>query len=448
MLPFYYLYRVLKEFESNIVKKELFHKKEKLLLAISGGSDSVVLAHLLKAAGYKFSLAHCNFQLRGKDSDTDENFCKALSKKLGVKLYTKHFDTQAYCIANKATIQVAARNLRYQWFNELLKEHDYAYLLTAHNANDVVETIFINLLRGTGIKGIKGISEKAEQLIRPLLNFTKEEIESYAKKKEIQFRLDQSNLEDKYERNFLRLNVIPLLKKINPNLEETFTKNAGNFKEESEIVKDYLEQRSMDLLTQTPGLIFINKKKLKREKYIKSVLHYIVCGYGFNETQEKNILKNIITDALPGKTFTSGTHQLTIDRNDLIIKPLLKEVFSDEIYSTFEDLENQKTFIVQTLKKFVIPEKNELILQKDHLVFPLILRKKQTGDRFKPFGMKGFKLLSDFLKDEKANSVEKENCLVLVNGNAEIIWVIGRRSDDRYKVDQNKKVFLKLSLIE
>lgn len=416
-------------------------------MAISGGSDSVVLAHLLNAADFKYSLAHCNFQLRGDASHEDEKFCKALAKKLGVKIYTKHFDTQAYCIAQKLTIQVAARTLRYEWFKELAKEHHYDYLLTAHNANDVVETVFINLLRGTGIKGVKGIVEKGEQLVRPLLKFTKEEIESYAKKKQINFRVDQSNLEDKYERNFLRLKVIPLLKKINPKLEETFIKNVSHFKEESEIVKDYLEERSTQLVTQAPGLIFISKKKLKREKYMKSVLHHLIAGYGFNETQQKNIIKNISTDSLPGKIFASEIYQLIIDRNDLIVKPLLKSLFSDQIYSTFEELENQSTFVVQSLEKFVLPEKNELILQKSQLVFPLTLRKKRTGDKFKPFGMKGFKLISDFLKDEKINSVEKENCLLLVNGNDEIIWVVGRRSDDRYKVDQSKKEFLKLSLI-
>lgn len=439
---------MLKEFESNIVKNELFHKKDKLLLAISGGSDSVVLAHLLKSSDYHFSLAHCNFQLRGKESDEDEKFCKTLAKKSGIKIYIKQFDTRAYCEANKVTIQVAARNLRYEWFNEILRDHQYDYLLTAHNANDVVETLFINLLRGTGINGIKGIAEKKEQLVRPLLSFTKENIESYAKNKKISFRFDQSNLEDKYERNFLRLNVIPLLKKINPKLEETFFKNVSNFKEESEMVKDYLEERATELVMQAPGLVFISKKKLKREKYIKSVLHHLIADYGFNETQEKNIIRNISTDSLTGKIFTSETHQLTVDRNDLIIKSLSKYTFNAQIYSSFKELENQTTFIFQSLNKFILPKKKEVILQKNQLVFPLTLRKKQTGDKFKPFGMKGFKLLSDFLKDEKINSAEKENCLLLVNGNGEIIWVVGHRSDDRYKVDKNQKSFLKLSLIE
>lgn len=436
---------MLKEFQSNIAKNGLFHKKQSLLLAVSGGVDSVALAHLLKESGYNFSMAHCNFQLRGKESDADEKFCKELSKKSGIKIYTKAFDTKAYCAAHKINIQLAARKLRYDWFHELLKAEGFDYILTAHHANDVIETIFINLLRGTGIKGLKGIPEKKGQLVRPLLNFKREEIENYAKEKKIGFRVDKSNLEDKYERNFIRLNIIPQLKKINPRLEETFIKNTNNFRQESDIVKDYLEERSTDLITQTPEFIFINKKKLKHEKYVESVLHSLISGYDFNESQQKNILRNLKENALNGKIFLSSTHQLVIDRNDLVIKPLVNEQIAEVKINSLPELKKQALFSLSQLKKFTIPKKNEVILEKDQLLYPLIIRQKQTGDKFRPFGMKGFKLISDFLKDEKLNTFEKDNCRLLVNGNGEIIWVIGYRSDERYKVNIKNTDLVKLT---
>ncbi|MEI8136339.1 MAG: tRNA lysidine(34) synthetase TilS, partial [Bacteroidota bacterium] len=225
------------------------------MLAISGGIDSVVLAHLLKKGGYKFSLAHCNFKLRGKDSDADEAFCKSLGNDLEVNFYTQTFDTKAYCKKNKVSIQMAARELRYAWFNELVKKEKIDYVVTAHHANDVVETMLINLCRGTGINGLKGIPEKTEKIVRPLLNFTKDEIAKFAKNQKIKHRIDKSNLEAKYERNFLRLGVIPKLKELHPNIEQTFLNNVAIFKEEAEIVQDFLKEKSKLLITENAGNI-------------------------------------------------------------------------------------------------------------------------------------------------------------------------------------------------
>jgi len=438
---------VLREFESNILKNELFHKKQNLLLAISGGVDSVVLAHLLKDAGFKFSLAHCNFQLRGKESDDDEKFCKDLAKKLKVKIHTKVFDTKAYCTEHKTNIQLAARKLRYDWFHALINTEKSDYLLTAHHANDVIETILINLLRGTGIKGLKGIPEKKGHIVRPLLNFTREQIEVYAEEKKISFRVDRSNLEDKYKRNFIRLKVIPLLKGMNPKLEETFIRNTVHFRQEAEIVTDYLEDRTMDLITQSPGLIFIDKKKLKHEKHVNSVLHHLISGYGFNDTQQRNILKNINENALTGKRFTSPSHQLSIDRNDLVIKQLSQEPFKSIDINSLADTKKQKFITFKKLKKFELPENNEFIVNNKNLIFPLTIRTKQTGDKFQPFGMKNFKLLSDFFKDQKLDSYEKENCKLLVNGNGDIMWVAGYRSDERYRANSKDMDLLKLVFI-
>jgi tRNA(Ile)-lysidine synthase len=436
---------VFSQITSNIVKKSLFNKNHTLLLAISGGLDSVVLAHLLKSAGFKVTLAHCNFQLRGKDSEADEKFCKKVAKTLGVPIYVQKFDTKAYCILHKTNVQLAARKLRYTWFMDLLQKYNFDRLVTAHHANDLLETVFINLLRGTGINGLKGIPEINGKIVRPLLNVSRSQLEKYARENAIAFRSDKSNFEDKYERNFIRLQIIPLLKKLNPQLEDTFLQNTAHFKQEAGIVAAYLEDKASELLIQTQETVFIDKKKLSQERFAESILNYILRGYGFNETQQKNILKNILTGGLPGKTFNSPTHLLLIDRKDLIIKLLSDRETEEILFHKLSDLKKQKGFHIKKIKRFEFPEKNDLIISEKKIIFPLTLRPAKKGDKFKPFGMKGFKLLSDFFKDEKLNQLEKEKCKVLVNGNGEIIWLIGHRSDERYRVNTTDTPLLKLS---
>lgn len=435
-------------FESNIIKKHLFNKKQKLLLAVSGGIDSVVLAHLLKDSGFDFALAHCNFQLRGEDSNSDETFCRDLALKLNVVIYIQAFDTKAYCQKHKTNVQLAARKLRYDWFNTLLGLHGYNYLLTAHHANDLTETVFINLLRGTGINGLKGIPEKNEKTIRPLLNFSREEIEGYATTNGIAYRTDQSNSEDKYERNFIRLHIIPLLKKLNPQLEDVFIKNTFHFYQEAGMVQDYLENRATEMITQIPEALFIQKKKLRQEAHAESVLHHLLKGYGFNATQEKNILENVRKGALPGKVFNSPSHKLVIDRNDLVIKKINENLHHTINLTSLNELKKIPNLKLRRLNTFSMPKQYELLICEDQLIFPLTFRLKKNGDRFKPFGMKGFKLLSDFFKDEKLNAFEKENCKLLVNGNGDIIWVVGYRSDERYRVKKTDKNLIKLSFAE
>lgn len=437
-----------KKFESNIVKNQLFSKQQALLIAVSGGIDSVVLAHLLKKGGYKFSLAHCNFKLRSKDSDADEAFCKELSKKLGVKFYTKAFDVDAYCKKNKLSIQMAARQLRYDWFKELVEKNKFDHLVTAHHANDVVETIFINLARGAGIKGLKGIPEKTGNIVRPLLNFTKEEIAGFAEKEKIKFRTDKSNLETKYERNFLRLKIIPELKKLHPNLEQTFLNNVSNFKEEAEIVNDFLIEKSKQLLSKKGEVIVLNKVLLKKENQLKTILHYILEPFCFNVSQTNDIITNIKENGSVGKLFYSSTHTLTIDREVILIKPKVNDHIELSTIHSLNELKKLNFIKVKDTTELKKLTEQDLVIEKDKLIFPLIIRPKMTGDKFKPFGMKGFKLVSDLLKDLKLNAFEKDKCMILENGNGEIVWVVGYRSDDRYKVTETKNKLLKLSLIE
>lgn len=436
---------MLKQFELNITKNSLFGKKDKLLIAISGGVDSVVLAHLLKQANYQFDLVHCNFKLRGKESEADENFCRELAKKLKVKIFVKSFDVKKYCEQHHISTQMAARVLRYEYFKVLAEKNKADYILTAHHANDMIETFFINLLRGTGINGISGIPEKNENVVRPLLTFSKEEISDFAKRNKIKFRLDKSNLEDKYERNFLRLNVIPQLKRINPSFENVFLKSIGNIKKDAAIVNEFLNEKQIDLTEVKSYGFVIDKIKLLKQKHIESLLHHLLRPYGFNETQEQDILANL-NDV--SKKFISGKWILTIERNELLINEINSEKEAEIIIKSVAELKKQKFLKVKSEKRFKIPGMNELYIDPEMLLYPLTIRSKRAGEKFRPFGMKGYKLLSDFMKDEKLNNFQREHLKLLVNGNGEIIWLIGYRSDDRYKVSKTGTDFLKLTFIE
>lgn len=433
-------------FEETILKNDLFTKKEDLLLAISGGIDSVALAWLLKERNYKFSLAHCNFNLRGADSKKDEKFCRELAKKLEVKIFVKHFDTKQYSEKNKVSIQMAARDLRYSWFKKLMKDEKLDKLLTAHHANDVVETVLLNLLRGTGIKGLKGIPIKNGKTARPLLHCSKEDIEAYVKTTKIKFRKDKSNEEEKYGRNFLRLKVIPLLKKLNPVLEQTFVKNSARFIEEGAIVKEYLQTKEKELLHRHKNNVVIKRHALAQEKHAATLLNHLLKPFNFKETQRNNIQRVLLTNSTETKYFYSDTHRLHIEREALILSEFTLPAKEIKINS-LKELKNCSVFTVKKQKEFHLPKRNELLLQEDQLHFPLCLRAGKTGEKFKPFGMKGYKLLSDFYKDEKLSTHEKEKCRLLVNGNGEIIWVMGYRSDERYRLNSTDKNLIKLSLI-
>ncbi|MBA3664393.1 MAG: tRNA lysidine(34) synthetase TilS [Bacteroidetes bacterium] len=439
---------MLKDLESNISKNQLFNREHSLLLAISGGVDSVVLAYLLKEGNYNFTLAHCNFNLRGKDSEKDEKFCRQLAEELGVQIFVKAVDVKKYCKEHGVSVQMAARDLRYDWFKKLMKQENLDRLLTAHHANDIVETVILNLLRGTGIKGMKGIPEKNGKTVRPLLNITREEIEKFAKKQKIKFRTDKSNLENKYERNFLRNKVVPLLKKINPELEQTFFKNSLRFSNESAIISDYIEQR-LNVLVSTKGdSIHANRTKLAAEAHLETLLHHWLSPLNFSETQQQNIISLLGKKSGETKVFLSGQQKLIIERDELIITPNTAKEFPEIRLKDLASLKKQSILSFSKEKKFYLPQKNELYLSETQLQFPLTIRQRKDGDKFKPFGMKGFKLISDFLKDEKISTVNKNKLRLLVNGNGDIIWVMGYRSDERYRVDPSAKTFIKLTLTE
>ena len=322
-------------------------------------------------------------------------------------------------------------------------------MLSAHHANDAIETVFINLLRGTGINGLKGISDKADRVIRPLLHFSKAEIDEFAKLNKLKYRLDKSNLETKYERNFLRLKIIPALKKINPAFEKIMLSNVSHFKEEANMLNDFLIEKLRRYVSNKHEFVYIDKLGLKQEKYLPSVLHFILSPFGFNASQLKDIEESIMKNGQVGKVVFSSKCILTIDRTHLIIKDNQKGDFEPLIINSLADFKTIDHLLeLKKISTFILPTSKELVLEVDKLVFPLTIRKKNTGDKFKPFGMNKFKLLSDFLKDQKLNKFEKDNCEVLVNGNNDIIWILGYRSDNRYKVETQATNLIKLTLLE
>jgi tRNA(Ile)-lysidine synthase len=437
---------MLELFEEHIKKNKLFSNKHRLLLAVSGGLDSVVLAWLLKKGGYSFTMAHCNFNLRGQDSLEDEHFCIQLAGELGVEIRTTRLDVGEYRAKHPVSVQMAARELRYAWFTELLEKEKFDYLLTAHHAGDQAETFFINLMRGTGIKGLKGMSVKKGRLVRPLLPFTKQALDEFASRNSFQHRTDKSNLEDKYARNYIRLNIIPQFKKIDPGFEEHLQRNMDHLKEEAEIVTDYLAAKARLFVNVFDESIILSKS-IAREKHAMSLLNFILGPLGFNSTQQNGILKNIQSGEISGAVFNAPGHRLTIDREQIVVKPADENVFEELLIKSLDELVSIDFLEVLPVNKFAIPSKNELYIDPEKVVYPLSIRNRKTGDRLKPFGMNNFKLLSDLLKEEKLNAFEKEKCRLLVNGNGEIIWVMGYRSDERYRVDPASSDLLKLSII-
>ncbi|MEI6020453.1 MAG: tRNA lysidine(34) synthetase TilS [Bacteroidota bacterium] len=433
---------MLSQFEKHIRLKKLFSKNDHLLVAISGGVDSVILTRLLCALNYKVSLAHCNFNLRGNDSDADEAFCIALANELKVKIHVQHFNTKSYAKQNQLSIQMAARELRYSWFDELMQKHAYDYLLTAHHANDSVESILLNLIRGSGLNGLIGMEEKRNQLIRPLLPFQKLEIENFAKAEKIKFRKDGSNDEDKYKRNFVRLKLLPLIKQLNPSFDEVLLKNAALLANEKALANAFVEQKKKELLhVKETGFEIIVKQLLAESEY-KTIIGAILHSFGFNSTHINALVRHLEQKGLSGKLFKSKSHQLYMSFDKIVISNLSNQNFQEMVFQNLEDLKASGIFEMIKTNKIKKIDCNTLMLDTAQLTFPLYLRGKKTGDKFKPFGMQGFKLLSDYFKEQKLNALQRQNTKLLVNAMGQIMWIVGYRSDERFRVSENSKSIL------
>ena len=422
-----------------ITEKSLFIREDKLILGISGGADSVCLMHVFLELGYSFELAHCNFNLRGEESDADEYFVKDLAKKYQLKIHVKQFDTLVYAAENKISTQMAARDLRYAWFEKLRIKSNAKYLAIAHHANDDVETFFINLVRGSGLKGFLGIKEKNNAIVRPLLSVSRLEIEQYLKDRGLVFREDSSNASVKYLRNKIRHELIPLLAQMNPSIQQTVKDEMRILDGVAQIYASKVEEVRKDLTQEKNGIVQLEISALLALNPLHSYLYELLSAYGFYAVEA-------ISKALQGqsgKQFFSSTHQLVVDRENIFISLLNKEneVFeiTEKTISLVHPLEiNFKVMADKT----IIYDNNIAQLDVEKLKFPLTLRKWKEGDKFMPLGMKKFKKLSDFFIDSKFSIIDKQEQWLLCSG-VDIVWVLGCRIDERYKLESNtKKVYI------
>jgi tRNA(Ile)-lysidine synthase len=439
---------MLKQFVAHIERKNLFMKDGHFLVAVSGGVDSMVLCDLLLKTNYKFSVAHCNFKLRGDDSDNDEKFVQDFCDRNKLNFYSRSFDTLGYSEKNKISIQMAARELRYSFFQELMSDYSFTYLFTAHHLSDNAETFLINLVRGSGISGLKGISEKRDKLIRPLLPFTKEEVLTYAKENSIAYRTDQSNFEDHYVRNDIRLSIIPRLKAINPDFERTLEKEIGLLAQYDAIIQEHFKTEKEKAITHTNSETRISIEKIKQNATPELFLFEILKDFGFHPEVINDVHESL--SGIPGKLFYSPAYELVKDREFLVVKErednfIVPAVILKETGEILEPVHLK----LQAAKTFVKEDgRSVAYIDSSKITYPLRVRGWQRGDRFKPLGMNGFKKLSDLFVDLKLNAFEKNKVAVLENGDKEIIWVVNHRLDDRYKVSENTNNILRIELIE
>lgn len=401
---------------------KLFSREDKILVALSGGADSVALLRLLLTLGYTCEAAHCNFHLRGEESNRDEAFVRQLCKDLGVQLYVIHFDTEKEAEERHISIEMAARELRYAWFENIRRECGANVIAVAHHQDDSVETLLLNLIRGTGINGLRGIQPLNGNIVRPLLGLDRKEIIDYLQDIKQDYVTDSTNLQDEYTRNKIRLNLLPMMQEINPSVKESILRTSQNLNEAAAIYNKGVEDAKQRVLTEEG----INIRALQQEPAPATILFEILYPLGFNAAQVKDIYRAL--DGQSGKVFASPGFRVIKDRDLLLIcpiheptKPVLK--ITKQPYS----------------QDFIIPrDKNTACFDADKLKHPLSLRLWQQGDTFVPFGMKGTKKVSDYLTNRKFSLPDKEQQWVLCCGK-DIIWLIGERTDNRFRIDEDTK---------
>lgn len=427
-------------FKKNIETDFSFLVGNKILIACSGGLDSVVLTHLMKNLNFEIALAHCNFSLRGKESDGDEMFVIGLAKSLEVPVFAETFDTKKFASEHKISTQMAARNLRYAWFEEIMNNFKFDYLLTAHHLDDDWETFFINLSRGTGLAGLIGIPKKNNKIIRPLLSFSRDEILQYAAHNNLKWREDSSNKKTDYLRNKLRLEILPQFKETNEALLKNFQRTQKNIQASQNLIEDYMVLVYNSVVTKAANSYKINIQKIKELPHTDALLYELLNNFGFTEWDD---VLNLL-DAQTGKQVFSNTHRLLKNREELVLMEIDTEKRSEEILIYEEEITSPINLKIEPSKYIGETEKNLIYVASEKLNFPLKLRKWKSGDTFQPFGMEGKKKLSKFFKDEKIPLNEKEKIWLLLN-DEKIVWVIGYRMDESFKVTEKTKKILKIT---
>ncbi len=439
---------MVEQFLNYIHEEKLFHSSQRILLAVSGGADSMLMLHLFSNAGFSVAVAHCNFGLRGNESDADEQFVVDYCDRQNLACYVKCFDTEEYAQTQGISIEMAARDLRYDWFNRLLDQHGFDFLATAHHHDDVIETFLINLSRGSGIKGLSGIQPKSGRIIRPMLFTGRTEILDYCARMKIEYRTDSSNLDTIYKRNLIRQQILPLLEQVNPAFRRNALKTIGNLHETGQLFQQRMSEIKAFVYSEDDQGVLIHIERLLSLSPLRTILFELIREFGFQTEQIDDILDSLVRES--GRKFFSDGFRLVKDRDYLLISPFREKsnqlfYISEDcvqldhpIHLSFEKLERTSGF------RFSI-QAHVVDLDLDKLIFPLILRHWNEGEYFQPLGMTGLKKVSDFFIDEKYSIPDKENAWILASGN-QLVWLVGKRFDDRFKITSQTKRILRIKL--
>ena len=434
------MHSLQKQVHDFIRKEELLTEDDHTLLAVSGGLDSMVLAHLFLRADLKFSIAHCNFGLRGAESDGDEALVKSWCSENGITLHQKRFELGV------GSTQLNARNARYEWFEELCDTHAYSKLGTAHHLNDSLETLLLNLTRGTGPRGMVGIRPKADKTIRPLLFATKSELEAYAKEVSVEWREDASNSAADYDRNRVRLEVIPKLEELNPSLITTFSDTSERLRMGVEILRDEVDRIKKEHLKNNRDLFELDVRWISKSSDLL-LLSEILSEFGFNYPTCKEIHTAL---GHAGKVFYAPSYELSVDRSSVFIKPITSEFRIELVvdgYGGFSFAKGQLSISNVERGSVDFKESSSVIyVDEDKVTFPLTIRNWQQGDKFQPLGMLGSKKVSDFLIDKKVPVALKNDTLVLVYGD-EIVWLVEHQISEKFKISEDTERVLRMELV-
>lgn len=444
---------MLEKVKEYIHKENLIKDNTKVIVGLSGGMDSMVLLDILMLLGYRCMAAHCNFHLRGDESNRDEIFVKKWCKSIDIPYTSINFDTKQYAVDRKISIEMAARELRYNWFETLRKHYEADYIAVAHHKDDSVETVLLNLIRGTGIKGLTGISAKNGYVVRPLLCISRSEIENYISERDIPYVTDNTNNEDLYLRNSLRLNVIPLLETLNPSVKDTIYRTSRNLTEAEKVYSKSIQKSIKEVFSNNK----IDLDQLRQTASPRSVLFELLAPYNFTPSTIEDISESI--DSISGKVFFSDSsadlekkkYRLIKDRNSFLLNVVNETNNENETYFIEKGIDEINFPINIKIKKIsssadIVFNKHTIYIDADKIKYPLVLRKWRSGDWFIPFGMKGRKKLSDYFTDRKFSLKDKEDAWLLASGD-DIVWIVGERNDDRFKISENTKQIISIEQI-
>ena len=437
---------MLNTFQTHFHSNFSFLEESHLLVAVSGGLDSMVLVHLCNKLDLNFSLAHCNYKLRGIESNSDEDFIKSHAKINSIELFTTFFDTNSYASSSKQSTQMAARQLRYEWFELLQEQHGFDFILTAHHADDNLETFLINLSRGAGLEGLTGIPAINGSIVRPLLEFTRSEILDFATAENLKWREDSSNKKMLYLRNNIRHSIIPLLKNINPSFMDSFIKTQKYLIESQSVLEDYfLEIKDRVILSVSEDQISYNINKILALNNPKAYMYFLLKPYGFTDWDKITSL----LEAQSGKQISSTSHRLIKNRTNLILCKINSQLEVNISIQNSDQLikipDHGISLHIDSTNSMPVKSIDSVNLDFESLSFPLTLRNWNKGDYFYPIGMKGKKKLSKFFKDQKLSLIDKENALILCS-NDQVVWVLGMRADNRFISTEKTFKFFNISI--